>query len=103
MAWSKTSRHERGYGTVWTKLRKAILQRDHYLCQHCLAKGIATQGNHVDHIKPKAKGGTDEPSNLQVLCTKHHSAKSAKESVEARGRIYRERPRIGIDGWPIID
>lgn len=97
MAWAKTSRHVRGYGTAWTKLRQVILTRDQYLCQHCLAKGIATQGNHVDHIKPKAKGGGDDMRNLQTLCKPCHDAKTADEGPGTRKPVI----AFGEDGWPI--
>lgn len=97
MAWAKTSRHVRGYGTAWTKLRQVILNRDQYLCQHCLAKGIATQGNHVDHIKPKAKGGDDDMDNLQTLCKPCHDAKTADEGPSTRKPVI----AFSEDGWPI--
>lgn len=70
-------RHQRGYGWRWEKLRKTILARDKHLCQSCLKAGRLTQGNHVDHITPKAKGGTDDPDNLQVLCAPCHREKTA--------------------------
>jgi 5-methylcytosine-specific restriction protein A len=91
------SRHERGYGWEWEKLRKQIMDRDNGLCQPCLRKGRVTAGNEVDHIKPKAKGGTDDPENLQVICGPCHLDKSAREL----GR--RRKPRIGLDGRPIWD
>ena len=95
MAWPTTSRHTRGYGHQWDKLRKVILQRDSYLCRPCLAKGRPTPAQAVDHIKPKAKGGTDEPVNLQAICNDCHEAKTARDD----GR--KVRARIGLDGWPI--
>ncbi|MEG9303316.1 HNH endonuclease signature motif containing protein [Psychrobacter celer] len=33
----------------------------------------------VDHIINKAKGGSDDPSNLQSLCRKCHRSKTANE------------------------
>lgn len=94
MAWSKVSRHERGYGTAWDKLRKLILARDKGLCQPCLRGGKAKTGNTVDHIKPKAKGGTDDPGNLEVICGPCHTDKTAIDSG------YRVKQAIGSDGWP---
>ena len=95
MAWAKTSRHERGYGAAWDKLRKVILQRDSYLCQPCLAKGRPTPANAVDHKVPKANGGTDDPANLRAICTDCHKAKSIED---AGGRV---KVAIGNDGWPV--
>jgi 5-methylcytosine-specific restriction enzyme A len=102
MSWRHTgSRHERGYGSAWERIRIVALRRDSYLCQPCLAKGRPTTATQVDHIKPKAKGGTDDIGNLQSVCRECHNAKTAHEAAEAQGRRYRPRPRIGADGWPI--
>lgn len=97
MAWSRVSRHTRGYGTAWDKLRKRILARDKHLCQQCKREGRTRAGRIVDHIKAKAHGGTDDPANLQVICDDCHLAKTAEES----GRPLRNRAEIGLDGWPV--
>lgn len=75
------SRHERGYGTDWDKLRKVILARDCYQCQACLRgnPGRITAATHVDHIIERVEGGGDAPSNLQSLCRPCHDLKSAAE------------------------
>ncbi|WP_230459834.1 HNH endonuclease [Sansalvadorimonas verongulae] len=49
------------------------------MCQECKRKGVIREGRHVDHITPKAAGGTDEPGNLQTLCTTCHNHKTATE------------------------
>ena len=41
------------------------------------ADGRIVVGEHVDHIVPRAAGGTDEWSNLQSLCAKCHARKTA--------------------------
>lgn len=79
----RQSRHERGYGYAWEKLREIVMRRDAGLCQVCKAAGRLTTGTVVDHIKPKAEGGTDELDNLQVICKPCHTMKTAGES--ARG------------------
>ena len=90
------SRHERGYGTAWDKLRETILERDKHLCQPCIRKGNGPRvARQVDHIKPKAKGGTDAPDNLQAICGPCHRDKTACDN----GR--RPKPMIGGDGWPM--
>jgi len=75
------SRHERGYGTAWDKLRLKILKRDINLCQPCKRQGKLTPANAVDHIVQKASGGTDNPTNLQSICNACHKAKTASESA----------------------
>jgi 5-methylcytosine-specific restriction protein A len=95
MAWSRESRHARGYDHRWDKLRKTILTRDKHLCQPCLAKGRVTAANQVDHITPKAKGGTDHEDNLRAICQPCHADKTTQDSG---GRV---KQAIGADGWPI--
>ena len=75
----KGSRHERGYGSKWDKLRKVIMYRDNGLCQVCLKAGYVTQAVAVDHIIPKAQGGTDAESNLQAICKQCHDKKTEAE------------------------
>ena len=104
MAWSKESRHVRGYGSAWTKLREVIIKRDYGLCQQCKREGRLNpyrkgQGFAVDHVVPKSLGGTDEPGNLMLLCQSHHSSKTEREAADAQGRTV--RPTIGLDGWPV--
>jgi len=44
-------------------------------------KGVTPPKNetHVDHVVPKAKGGTNDPENGQVLCRECNIKKSDKE------------------------
>ena len=74
------SAHERGYGWHWKKIRQMILVRDNYMCQPCLEKDRLTPATEVDHIIPKAKGGDDNPDNLQAICTDCHKAKTTQEN-----------------------
>jgi 5-methylcytosine-specific restriction protein A len=64
----------RGYGGRWTKISKQVLRRDGYRCQLRLpgCSGLATT---TDHVIPKARGGTDDPSNLAAACRSCNSAK----------------------------
>lgn len=64
---------QQGYGAKWRKLRAWILSGEP-LCRVCGAP--ATD---VDHITPKARGGTDDVDNLQPLCHECHSRKTALE------------------------
>lgn len=95
MAWHRTSRHARGYGNDWDKLRQRILKRDKHLCQPCRAKGRITAATQVDHIKGKAKGGSDAEDNLQAICSPCHAAKTIEESGG------RPKQQIAPDGWPV--
>lgn len=78
------SRKARGYGSEWERIRKLVLSRDKGLCQPCLAEGKYRTARQVDHIVPKAKGGTDDDSNLQSICVDCHQRKTQQEAKEAR-------------------
>lgn len=71
---------QRGYGAQWRKIRNAVMTRDNYLCQVCKSRGYLTPANEVDHVVPKAEGGGDDIGNLQAICRKCHSEKTACES-----------------------
>ncbi|MBJ3490175.1 HNH endonuclease, partial [Salmonella enterica subsp. enterica serovar Albany] len=57
-------------------------KRDKGLCQSCLHAGVVREAKTVDHIVPKAHGGTDADSNLQSLCWPCHKAKTARERLK---------------------
>lgn len=99
-AWEhrRASRHARGYGSAWDKLRLEILKRD-ILCQICLGRSPQriTPATEVDHITPKAKGGTDDPANLRAVCHPCHVRVSAAQ------RGWKPRMRVGLDGYPEPD
>lgn len=106
MAWSKESRHARGYGSAWTKLRETIIRRDFGLCQACKREGRLNpyrkgEGFAVDHIIPKAQGGTDDPANLETLCKQHHDSKTEREAAEAQGRTVKRRLAFDASGFPV--
>ena len=103
--WSRESRHARGYGSEWDKLRRIVLQRDNGLCQcqHCKAAGRVTSATECDHIISKAKGKAlgwtderiDDPSNLQAINSDCHKRKTVEENGG------KPKQRIGLDGWAI--
>lgn len=74
------SRHDRGYGNDWVRLRKQVLRRDGFLCIPCKKAGTLTKATQVDHILNKAKGGSDDMYNLQSICDKCHKLKTQGES-----------------------
>ena len=72
-----------------------VLTRDYHLCQACLSRDRVTPANQVDHIVPRAKGGSDDMDNLQSLCKPCHDAKTV---IDNGGK---PRQTIGLDGWPV--
>lgn len=92
------SRQARGYGAAWDRIRLVALQRDNHLCQPCRSKGRVTLAREVDHIEPKHKGGTDDLSNLQSICTDCHRDKTSREAAEAQGRTPPKRVEFDAAG-----
>ena len=70
----------RGYGYRWQKIRKMQLINEPFCANIFGDHGdVLVMATEVDHIKPKEKGGGDEPGNLQSLCKRCHSKKTAVE------------------------
>ncbi|MFG2328295.1 HNH endonuclease [Streptomyces sp. NPDC048604] len=61
---------------VSKRLRYEILRRDNHTCRYCgaTAPGVPLR---VDHVVPKALGGTDTPDNLVTSCEPCNSGKSS--------------------------
>ena len=103
MTWPTTSRHERGYGSRWTKTRLRILQRDCYMCQcaDCKREDRVCIADEVDHIVSKADwlkrhgslDGVDAESNLQAIAHDCHVIKTMRETGKT------PRATTGVDGW----
>jgi len=79
----RPSSHAQGYDRRWAKLAK-MFRRQHPLCadpfgEHA-KEGRIAPGGHVDHIIPKRRGGDDDWNNLQNLCPRCHSRKTATEN-----------------------
>lgn len=70
--------------TIPTWLKKAIYFRDNGVCQRCgkdlscLFQITEERGIHYDHVIPLEKGGTNDSTNFQLLCSKCNLKKSIK-------------------------
>ena len=60
------------------KLRYSLLRRAGFRCETCGASpqddGVRLE---IDHIHPVSRGGTNDPSNLRVLCRDCNAGKGA--------------------------
>ena len=91
-----SKKSERLTNAEWQKRRADILQKAGFSCQIC-----GSEASQVDHIKPKAFGGSDERKNLQALCSKCHDEKT-REDINKYNRIkkikkYKKRLNTGFD------
>lgn len=48
-------------------VRLLVLKRDHFRCDWC-GSGAPGQLFHLDHIVPWSAGGSDDSTNLRILC-----------------------------------
>lgn len=67
---------------LWLKRAKYVIELVDPICREC--QRAASQ--EVDHITPRADGGSDDVENLQGLCKPCHSAKTMRE-------LHRALPR----------
>lgn len=74
------------YGKGWGTQRKAALRKSNYLCAPCLALGRYAPAVAVDHVVPVAEGGTNDPNNLQGICSACHKTKTTEEQQRGRER-----------------
>lgn len=58
------------------RLRFEVLRRDNHTCQYC-GESAPNVTLHVDHVKPKALGGTDGPENLVTACKDCNTGKAS--------------------------
>ena len=70
-------------GYVSGTLRYEILKRAQFHCELC---GISAdvKALEVDHILPRNKGGSDDPSNLQALCFSCNAMKRDRDDTDFR-------------------
>lgn len=68
---------ERPLRDLTTAEKRAIIHRDGDRCQYCGTSEDLT----VDHKKPRAKGGNNDPANLQALCKSCNSRKGDREEA----------------------
>lgn len=88
----KGSDRRRRLPKYWPQLRKRVLERDKYRCQHIredTGEICGAAANQVDHIINDKRGGRDSLSNLQSLCEWHHAQKSSREGGKANAKKAR--------------
>ena len=56
---------------------------------------LTIESAQLDHLKPRAKHGGDDPRNLRPCCNICNSIKGERTLDESRGRL-----RLRVAGWP---
>lgn len=66
----------------WRKHRELVMVRHGRFCKYCGCTSNLT----LDHVTPRSRGGSDDPSNLVPACRPCNSSKGAR-TPEEWGRI----------------
>ncbi|MCP3721741.1 HNH endonuclease [Paraburkholderia sp. CNPSo 3272] len=81
---AKASTTQRIRGSRWVKTRKRIAVEQQFKCQRCGCVWLPWR-DQVDHDVPLEQGGSNDDSNLRLLCDDCHKLKTADEA-SARAR-----------------
>jgi 5-methylcytosine-specific restriction enzyme A len=87
------------YNSVWRRLRRMQLA-EFPLCSECEKAGIIEPATQVDHRIP-VKSRPDLRltfENLNSLCARHHSEKTARETGFGRGGLAHPGTPAGTEG-----
>ena len=60
---------------------RAILEAQCHRCAYCRAD-LRKVKKHLDHIEPLARGGSNDPANLQWLCASCNLSKGARDPIK---------------------
>jgi len=104
----RPSASARGYDTAWQHTAAAYLLANPW-CGHCLARDLHEPATEVDHVEPFQS--KDDPrrldwENLQGLCKRCHSRKTAKDRAKGLTRkgmhAMNANERNGTHDLPLV-
>lgn len=72
-------RKSRLYEEGWGSSRIFVINRDNGVCQYC---GQTPDRPDIDHVIPRSRGGSDNPSNLVTACPSCNRSKGARTPDE---------------------
>lgn len=71
---------------IWSRIRALVMVRDSRRCQLGIPGVCTIDATEVDHIRPRAVGGTDDLDNLRAVCRRCHISRGMSESGRAPSR-----------------
>ena len=80
--------HNRTPENFSKKMRDTVLKRDGHKCVMCGRGEESGLELHVDHIKPKDKGGKATMKNGQTLCSEHNFLKKNFNQTETGKKMF---------------
>ncbi len=97
-------------GNVSRAVRREVFARDEEQCTFRDASGTRCPSRRlleIDHVTPKALGGSDEISNLRIRCRAHNRLHAedtfGKEHVAHQIDVRRRRSRSAVSGLPSLE
>ena len=72
------------------KDKEFLYERQKQKCNGC-KRGLPMDVLHVDHVRAFSKGGSDKPSNLQLLCGTCNGKKSNGTQAQFEKKLQQER------------
>ena len=94
MSWDKSSTADKRLRGRKAQERRRRLLSLNPLCVRCTEEGRVSVATELDHVVPLFKGGRDDESNLEGLCSGHHAAKTAAD-------LGRRIKGCDESGWPL--
>ena len=83
------------------ELREYLLEKWHRQCAYCDAKDVPLQ---IEHIRPKAQGGSDRVSNLTLACQCCNQKKAARSIEDFLAKDKKRLAKILVDAkMPLRD
>jgi hypothetical protein len=89
---------------VAQRVRFEVFARDGYQCGYCGAPGTDDAQLTVDHVVPRAAGGTDKPTNLLTACSPCNNGKADRhpEAQLINEVAHRQLRWERLDRWQRI-
>lgn len=82
-------------GRLSRRIRLGVVERDGYRCVYC-GRSSRETALEVDHVRPRAHGGSDHPTNLVTACVACNGGKSDRTvALPAHAATH-----VPLSRWP---